>query len=451
MDKATDPEAVRSHARLGSARLLARDAVGSLGLNVLNVVTTLVTTILLARLLGVSDFGTFSFVIATVTLLGVPAMFGAERLLIREVAVYTSKATFGLAKGVLIRINQVVTGVSIVLAFAAGLIAWILAGGELSPSLIAFWLGTASLPFLAVGRVVQGGLMGLRHVLLAQSAEFFLRPTILLSLVVLWLAYGPALDAPLAVLLNGMSLAAACLVSIAALRLKMPPDLRRAPARYRTRQWLRGALALGFLSGAAVVNTQVGVVLLGALSGSDSAGLYTVAQRGALLVAFPLAAVNAAIGPVAARLWSTGDRDALQRLVTISAQAILLSAIPLALGFFFFGSPILATFFGAQFAEADAALAILSLGQLANAATGTVATLLVMTGNQKQAALGIALGTALNIALAFVAIPVLDTVGAALAAAVSLVASNLILVTITYRQLGIHSTALGRIGQRSRR
>ena len=443
-EEGIEAETLRAEARLGSARILARDAVGSFALNVLNVATTLLTTILLARLLGVTDFGTFSFVIATVTLLGVPAMFGADRLLTREAAVYSGRSAFALAKGVLLRINQVVAVVSVALGIGAALVAWIVTGGQLTPTLIAFWLGLASLPFLAVGRVVQGGLMGLRHVLLAQSAEFLVRPATLLGLVLISsIAVGPRMQAPLAVLLNGVSLAVACILSIVLLIRKMPIEMRLARPLYETRTWLMAALGLGLLSGAAIVNSQVGVVLLGTLSGPDDAGLYAVAQRGALLVAFPLAAVNAAIGPVAARLWTSRARDRLQRLVTLSARGILLASAPLAIAFIFFGRDILLLFFGSEFAVADGALAILAVGQLANAATGTVATLLVMTGNQKQAGLGIIFGSVLNIVLALLLIPGLGTAGAAISAAVSLAVSNVILVAVTYRQLRIHSTALG--------
>jgi O-antigen/teichoic acid export membrane protein len=445
-----EAETLADDARLGSVRLLARDAVGSFVLNVLNVAATVLATILLARLLGVTEFGVFSFVIATVTLLGVPAMFGADRLLTRETAVYMGSRTIGLAKGVLLRINQIVATVSVALGLGAALAAWIVAGGEISAPLVAFWLGLASLPFLAVGRVVQGGLMGLRHVLLAQAAEFFVRPGLLLALVVLASVTVPErIDAPMAVVLNGISLAVACTLSVAMLIRRMTPEMRRTRPRYETRSWVTAALALGLLSGATIVNSQVGVVLLGVLDGPDAAGLYGVAQRGALLVAFPVAAVSAAIGPVAARLWSSRAHERLQRLVTLSARGILLSSAPMAVGFILFGRDILVTFFGSDFAVADGALAILGLGQLANAASGTVATLLVMTGNQKQAGVGIIIGSVLNVILALLLIPTLATVGAAIAAAVSLAVSNGILVAITYRQLGIHSTALGPIGRRS--
>lgn len=81
-----------------------------------------------------------------------------------------------------------------------------------------------------------------------------------------------------------------------------------------------------------------------------------------------------------------------------------------------------------------------------------MATLLLMTGKQRQAAVGITVGAVLNLALCAVLIPSLDTIGAATAAAAGVIVSNMILVVATYRQLGIHATALGPVAfRRSRR
>jgi O-antigen/teichoic acid export membrane protein len=137
--------------------------------------------------------------------------------------------------------------------------------------------------------------------------------------------------------------------------------------------------------------------------------------------------------------------DHLQRLVTASSRGLLLLSFPIALTFAAFGREIVTVVFGPEFAAADGALAILSAGQLVNAAAGSVATLLVMTGNQRQAALGIASGACLNGVIGVTLIPTMAVNGAAVAAACSMIFSNLLLVELARRSLGIHSTALGRI------
>ncbi len=435
---ATEPQQVST-----GSRGFVGNAVGSFALNVVNVAVTLLTTILLARIMGVSDYGVYAFVVATVTVLGIPAISGVDRLLTRDIAVHTGSAAFGLARGLLHRMQQLTLGVSISIALVAGVVAWAAAGGQVSAPLIAFWLGLASLPFLALGRIVQGALMGLHYILLAQSAEFVLRPTLLLALALVFAAGGIVLSSTVAIVLQGLSLVVACVASVILLRLRTPKAVRVARPEYETRRWVSAAVSLGLLSGATLLNSQVGVLLLGVMNGSESAGLYSVAQRGALLVAFPLAAVSTAIAPTAARLWAAHDPQRLQRMARHSARGALIACLPLVGIYLLFGQEILTVFFGPEFAAASAALAILALGQLANVATGPVATLLVMTGHERNAVVGIAVGAVLNIVLAVALIPSLDTAGAALAAAIGIAISNVILVVISKRRLAIWPMAFG--------
>ena len=74
---------------------------GSFGLNVANTAATTLLAIVLARIMGVTDYGTYAVVIATVILLGLPAVMGVDRLLIRDIAVYAQQNAYGLVRGLL--------------------------------------------------------------------------------------------------------------------------------------------------------------------------------------------------------------------------------------------------------------------------------------------------------------------------------------------------------------
>jgi len=427
-----------------STRRLARAAAGSFGLSVIQTAIATLTTIVLARLMGVSDYGSYAFVVGAVTLLGVPAILGADRLLIRDLSVYVGERAYGLARGLLAWTTRQTLVISVAISIAAALVAFVLAGDSVSTALVASWAGLAALPFLALGRVGQGGLMGLQRVVLGQAPDLLLRPLMLLiGVVLVFLVVGAQLPAPLVVSVYAVTMAIGCGVTYALLLRERPPEMHHVAAEYRGREWLGASLALALLSSTAIINTQTGVVLLGAIGTPEATGLYSVAQRGALLVAFPLAAVNAAIGPTAARLWARGERDRLQHLVTTSVRGVALGSLPIALIFIVFGRQIITLLFGAEFAAADAPLAILSVGQIANALTGSVAVLLVMTGYQHRATAAMAAGAVLNIVIGLILIPGYGEVGAAIAAATSLVVSNMAMVLATRRRLGIDPTPLG--------
>jgi len=86
-----------------------------------------------------------------------------------------------------------------------------------------------------------------------------------------------------------------------------------------------------------------------------------------------------------------------------------------------------------------------------NAATGSVGNLLTMSGHERDAARGFVFAAVLNLVLNVLLIPAYGIVGAAVAAAISLISWNLILAALVYRRLGIHSTALGQIRMTQRK
>ena len=126
--------------------------------------------------------------------------------------------------------------------------------------------------------------------------------------------------------------------------------------------------------------------MLGAIAGAEAAGVYRVATRGADVVVSVLAALNLALAPTFAQLYATGDMRRLERLASIGTRLGLIASLPVVVSFGVFGSWILGTIFGSDFARGSTALAILGAGQLANAAAGPVGLLLNMTGHERDAA-----------------------------------------------------------------
>lgn len=430
--------------RHGPAATLLQGAAGSLALNLVNTGLTVVASIVLARVLGVAEYGLFAFVSATVLLLLVPSVLGLDRLLVREVSVYASRSAFELMGG-LIRLSfSMVLVIPLSLALAIGAAAWFLAGSTVTPTVLAIWIGLVSLPLSAVSRASQATLMGLGKVVLAQVPELLVRPSIFLAI-----AFGAVvlvgLDAQGALWLQLVAVAIGVVLSLALLGRFLPPTSRRGRAAYLPREWLRSSVELAVLTSAAVINAQTGTFLLGALRGLEDAGLYAMATRGALLISFGLVAVNTALAPTAARMWASRDIQGLQRIVSVSARAALLFSLPVTLIFIVWGQTVLDLSVGPDFREASGPLAILSVGQLVNAGVGSVGTILMMTGHQRIAAGGIMVGAALNVVVGVVLIPAFGTVGAAVAAVVSMSVWNVILAIAVVRRVGVHPTALGHL------
>lgn len=433
-----------------STRRLARDSIAGFGLNIGNLAATILASIVLARTMDVTEFGLYSWGVALATLLVVPAVLGVDRLLVRDIASYSVSNAVDLTRGLMRRSAQIVLASSAVIIAVGALVVYLTAQAGDTETALVIAAALVAVPLLAVLRVAQSALIGFHYVVLGQFADTFLRPVhFLVAAVGGALILGPRLDAQLAVALYAATAGVCVVFAVALLRRHTPDAVRASQVRYDTRKWVIAGVSLVVLSGGLVINAQTGVLMLGILDTPAAAGIYSVAQRGALLVSFPLLALNAAIAPTAARLWTARRHDDLQRLVTDGTRGVVLASLPIALVFIIGGSYILSLVYGPDFESGAAALAIVCLGQLVNAATGSVATLLIMTGNQWRAAIGLGAGIVVNVALCLVLIPTYHATGAAIAATASLIVSNVIHVVIARSSLGIDSSILARKPKRA--
>jgi O-antigen/teichoic acid export membrane protein len=190
---------------------------------------------------------------------------------------------------------------------------------------------------------------------------------------------------------------------------------------------------LGSLS---ALNGRIGILMLGVLAIPVVVGPYAVALRGASFVSLALNVSVLAMAPAIARSYGAGQTKRLERLARQMSRVALLGGAPIAVALILWGRSFL-LLFGPGFEGASAALAILVVGEVVNVGAGPVATLLVMTGHERDAVLGLAVGSALNGGLCLILIPQWGIDGAAVAAATSLAVWNLILWRLVRSRLAI--------------
>src|SRR5579884_1166390 len=87
-----------------------------------------VSAILLARLLGPRALGAYSYSMAWIVLLAVPALLGMDQLLVREVAANAARGDWGVVNGILRWSGRMVLRLSCGLAVIAGAVVWVAAG-----------------------------------------------------------------------------------------------------------------------------------------------------------------------------------------------------------------------------------------------------------------------------------------------------------------------------------
>jgi O-antigen/teichoic acid export membrane protein len=103
--------------------------------------------------------------------------------------------------------------------------------------------------------------------------------------------------------------------------------------------------------------------------------------------------------------------------------------------------------FGAEYAAAYVPLAILTVGQLVNAGKGSVASLLNMTGHERDTSRILIMAAGMSLALNFSLTPMLGAIGAAIATAATLITWNVVMVRTVRRRIGIRASPFMKRGQ----
>jgi O-antigen/teichoic acid export membrane protein len=420
---------------------VARETGATLVLNAAAVGLGLALTIFLSRSLGAAGFGAYAYAFAWAGVLSVPAVLGLTPVLVRNVAVFKAKQQWAELRGIVRRSNQAVLAVSVLLVGAAAMVELLVVRSSADVQSV-FLIGLALVPLLALSAIRLSTLQALGHVVLARLPETVVAPGLFLASAVGAAAVlGAEFSPSWAIGLQAAATLAAFGLGVALLIRRMPAAAARAVPRYETRAWARSAAPLLLVSALSAINLNVSVIALGATSEPAEVGVYGVAGRIAIFTSFLTTAAMYSLMPLTARLFATGERDRLRRLLPRAARALLLGASPIALAFLLFPAFFLGVF-GDEFHSGATALRILVLGEVVKIALGSGSMVLAMTGNERQVLKGAALGAGANVVLVAALVPRFGAEGAAVAQAVSGLLSNLWYARLVWARLGFYTPAV---------
>jgi O-antigen/teichoic acid export membrane protein len=398
--------------------------------------------VVLARLLGRGDYGTYAFVLAWASFLAIPALVGFDQFLVRGIALYQVSGEWDLLRGLLRRANQTVVATSV----AIGLVGCAIAALHLTgPLRSCVYAGMALVPLTALTFLRQGTMRALGRVVAGQFPEYLVAPLVTLLLVVLLAAVRRnLLTSTTAMTAYVAGTGAAFCIGAVMLRRSLPPVLHSTNATFRTRQWVFAAFPIMLINGLWTINRYVGIIVLGMLRGTTITGVYNVVEKGAALIVLVHFAVNMPLAPAIARLHAQGDRAGVEAACEHMARVATIASLPVSLALAVFPGVYLGIF-GSGFQAGAAAMTILALAQLVNAATGPASNVLIMTGNERPAMWATVAGLVVNAILGVVLVPVIGITGSAVAFASSLIVWNVSMVILGRVRVGVNVTAFRRL------
>jgi O-antigen/teichoic acid export membrane protein len=412
-------------ARGGGALLLA-SAFGN-GLNY-------VFGIFLARTLGAEEFGLYALALTIFNMVSLTAVFGMDIGAIKFVSHHLGEGHNDKARETLIAAASIAFGSGLVAAIGLALLAHPIAvilfhKPDLVLSLLFF---AAAIPLGTLAIVLISTLQAYQTVRYTILIKYLWEPTAKLVLAGVLLCAGFQL---LGVLISiVLAFAVSAVLSLHAMyRL----GFRRSESpllwnRQEARTLLVYCLPLAISNLFGVVAPRSDFLVLGYWATTKEVGIYLAAVQTAAIISLVLGAFITGLAPIVSRAWSQQNWSRMRESYQAVSRLSITVALPIFCCLILFANEILAMF-GPEFSAGTTALMLLAFAQIFSNATGSANTVLLMSGHSRLVMTNTIVMGVVLLAVTATIIPFGGISGAAIAASITLILTNVIRVIQVWR------------------
>jgi O-antigen/teichoic acid export membrane protein len=419
---------------------LFKSAFSLFGLKIFSAGFGFIISVVLARILGTSDYGLYVYVFSIMELLTLLGTVGLDSLLVRDVAIYKTNSSWGLLHGLLKWSNEFVLGACAVIITLVMVGFWI-AGDIVAPYFkLSFTIGLIFLPIACLRNIKIASMDGLQQFFRGHLPDFFVRP--ILFIIAFFSGYfllKSKIDAPITVVIHVLVGAITLLITTILLRKNTPEIVWQEKPEYQVKKWLTTSLPLLFYASLMILYYNVDTLMLGAMKGVALVGIYDAMLKGKLIMYMVNRSVGSVLQPNVASLYAQGEAKQMERLVIKSGRLLFLIVFCMSVGLIIFSKWYL-SLFGSDFIQGQTGLILLCVITIIDNIAPFNILLLNMTGHEKDTVLVTGISSVLNVILNFLLIPQWGLVGLILATAVSNFLLNLYAIIIVYRKLKINCT-----------
>lgn len=419
--------------------VLVRGATSAFAIKIVGVFFAFILQIVLARLLGVNDFGLYTYVLTLINMGCMIGKLGMDTAGVRFVASYNVNEKWSLLKAYVFMSDRTVFFLSSflsVVVYIGGVYFGLIQDRSLQKILpVALIL----LPVSSLVLNLNAHLRGLKCIVCSQVATEILRPIMTLIIV------GAFLIACLKINVEKILIAYFLSTMLVLIYLKITfnrqvsHEYHASTPNYKNKLWLKTAIPLLCVACFNFILSQADILFLGSLCDSSDVGIYAPAKRIGTFITIVLTSVNTIAAPMFSEQYSKNNMSELQDVVSLAAKWILYLSLPCCIFAIVFAKPLLAIF-GEAFIPGFRVLQIIALGQLVNALAGSVGFLMIMTGHQNIVACVLGLSAFSNIILNMFLIPKYGIIGAATATFITTVLWNSSMLFFTLKYVGINPT-----------
>lgn len=394
------------------------------------------SNVLLARWMGIFEYGIYSYTWVLVMILGLISPLGLNVAVLRYLPDYKVNAKWHRMNGMIKGSRTIVLAISLLIAGIAALLVFILQPRISDYYIIPLYIAFASITLYALIDLHEGLARSFKWLKLAFAPSYLLRPAGLVILLAFVVSAGITPTATTALIAVFISGGLVLLVQAWLFNRKVITVVPQVRPVYHSWYWVRNSIPFLLVEAFYLVLANTDIIMLGKYLEPDDVGIYYAAARTTALIMLILFAVQAMLAPQFSSLYAENKHDQLARLFAGAIHWIFWPSLIAGVALIVIGKPIL-SLFGPEFVEGYPVLVILTLSLLVKAAAGPVDLLLNMTGNQNRCAIVLGCSALLNIIFNILLIPRFGLVGAAIATTASIVISTGLFVLVAKRRLGV--------------
>lgn len=399
------------------------------GGRVFEYVSRFLIVLLMARFLGVEEYGLYVLSLAIGSLLAALSLLGIDQAMIRYVAILSARndrtgvwGTVQVGLGV-----SLLAGVMIgtVLLFGAVPIADRLFGEPRLTTLLR--LVAIIVPVLVMRDILGGIARGFHRMGYVAFAENIVTSVVRLLLVGVAVLLGQ-LNAFMAVALFGIGNLGGIVTFIVLLRKQLPLQrVFRQDVQRNAPQILGFALPLWLAQMLYRFRQNILAITLGSATSAAGVGIFSVAARLTEVSGLAMRTIGISVRPILAQLHDRRDREGLAHLYRTATRWSLTLSVPFFLITVLYPEPLL-RLFGESFRAGSTALIVLAFSELVNAGTGICGVVIEMTGHLRIRLMNSVLWIVLLVVTGATLIPTWGVLGAATSMFISTAIVNVVTV-----------------------
>lgn len=374
-------------------------------------------TLIIAQKYGAATLGIYSLSITLMSMLAMLGRLGLDSFIIRFIAEYTSKGQYDLVGDIYKKSVKLIIPLGLFISLVIFLISPFLARIFFDNESMSIHFKLSAIGILPLSLLIlnSAAFTGLKKISMSTFLQYVSIAIIAVPLLAVCSFFiMTRAEIPLSAYLAGIIFSAILSQYFWSRRTKPECDDKGKYGRLQIGDMLKIALPMLLSSSMQYSMLWINTAMIGIMGTEKDVGIFSVAMKIAFLPGITLFAIKSIAAPKFAELHAAEAADDLASVVYKSSKMIFWLSVPM-LVILLISPSFFMGIFGEEFKAGSLALTLLLIGSFINAFSGSVGSLMQMTGKHNVFQLIVFIGTIVNIAMNVVLVPLYGINGAALA------------------------------------